>query len=194
MRTVTGPLADLLRDLRACRDARDWAAPYATVEEAWAVCPRGDWMLWLAGKMGVDRKLIVLAACACARLALPHVRASDTRPVVVIETAERWARGEDGVTLADVRAAAAHAAASAFDATDAAAHTAAYAAAYAYATAAAAADAYATAAAAYAATAAAYAADAADAAAARAETLKRCADSVRTHAVNWPLFQHEVTR
>jgi hypothetical protein len=201
MRMVTGPLADLLRDLHACGDARDWAVPYATLEEAWAVCPRGDWMLWLAGRMGVDRKLLVLAACACARLTLLRVSAGETRPLIAIETAERWARGEDGVTLEEVRNA--YAAAAAYAAADAAAAAAAAAAyaAVAYAAVAYAADAayaaYAAAdAAAAAAAAAAYAADAAAAAdaadaAARADTLKQCADIVRTHAVNWPLFAKE---
>jgi hypothetical protein len=114
-------------------------------------------MLWLAARAGVDRKVIVLIACECARLALPHLKAGEDRPRAAIETAERWARGEVGVTLDDVRKAAAYSAA-------------------AYSAAAAAA-----AAAAYSAAAAAAAACSSAASGARAATLRLCADIVRKH-------------
>ena len=118
---------DTLTDLRACPDAVAWARGYHDLYAAWAASERGDWMLWLAGKLSgppesASRKRLVLAACECARLALAHVRAGEDRPRIAIETAERWARGEAGVTLANVRAAAADAyAAAAADAAAAAA-------------------------------------------------------------------------
>lgn len=159
---MTKTLDEMLVALRACVAARAWAKG-KTLDEAWATCPRGDWMLWLAGRAGVERKTVVLAACACARLALKHVPEGEARPLAAIETAEKWARGEEGVTMEDVRKAR-RAAAYAADA------------AYADAAAAAAYAADATAAAAYAADAAA-AADAG--AAARKETLAKCAALVR---------------
>ena len=192
----------------ACTEALLWAREQSTMEAAWAACDRGDWMLWLAGKWCGDetqRKRLVLAACECARLALPYVKDGETHSLKAIETAEQWARGADGVSLADVRraadagyAAADAAAADAYAADAAAAYAAAYAAAdaadaadayaanAANAANAAAADAYAAnaanAAAADAADAAACAADAADAyAAARTKTLAKCADIVRRH-------------
>jgi hypothetical protein len=121
-------------------------------------------MLWFAAK-NADRKIVILAACACARTALKYVPEGEARPRIAIETAEAWARGE--ATLGQVSAAAhaAHAAYAAY-AADAAAYAAAYAA---YAADAAAYAAYAADAAAY----AAYAADAAHAA------LKGMADIVR---------------
>jgi hypothetical protein len=186
----------VLSKLGACSEAVEWSKKYKTAASAWRHCPRGDWMLWIAGRAcGDDRRKLVLAACACARLALRHVPKGEERPRKAIETAEAWARGEDGVTLDDVReayaadAAYANAAAAAY-AADAAAY-AAYAAANAAANAANAAAyaAYAadtTNAAAYAAyatnaAAAANAANAANAAAAtaRTRTLKKCADIVR---------------
>ena len=114
--TTTMPLGDLLRSLCACSDAVTWAMPYATLDEAWAACPRADWMLWLAGRLAgperasAGRRALVLCACACARTALVHVRAGERRPLAAIEISERWARGEQGVTAADVRdaSAAAH--------------------------------------------------------------------------------------
>jgi hypothetical protein len=132
-------------------------------------------MLWLAGRLvknDEDRKPIVLAACACARLALQYVPKGELRPLHAIETAEAWCRGE--ATIEEVRAA--RAAAYAAYAADAA-YAAAADAADAYAAAAAAA--YAAAAAAAAAAYAAYAADAAAYAAARTKVLAECADIVR---------------
>jgi len=72
----------------------------------------------------------VLAACACARLALPHT--SDPRVIVCIETTEAWARGEATIgKVNDVRVAANTVAAAAAHAAHAAAARAAAAAAYA---------------------------------------------------------------
>lgn len=104
---------DLVR-LGACPPAVEWAKDYASLDEAWAVCDRGDWMLWLAGCVGGGsgsdtRRQLTLAACGCARLLLADFEAvfpGDTRPRTAIETAERWARGEAGVSLAAVRTAA----------------------------------------------------------------------------------------
>jgi hypothetical protein len=84
-------------------------------------------MLWIAARLGVDRKLIVLAACDCAERSLRFVVAGEDRPLVAIETARRWAAGQ--ATLDDVRAASSDASAAAADAAYAAADAAAYAAA-----------------------------------------------------------------
>jgi hypothetical protein len=155
-----------LRRLNACIEAIRWAESQPDAETAWRRCPRGDWLLWVAARLDIDRKLLVRAACACARTALSHVPAGEERPRIAIETAEAWARGE--ATLDDVRraaryasnaAAAAYAATAAADAAHAAtADDAAHAA-----------DAAADAAAAYAAAAAAAYADAAAHAAAYAD-------------------------
>ena len=167
-----------LRALHACSDARTWVG-HKSLRCAYRTCERGDWMLWLAGRVGVDRNVLVLAACACARLALVHMPAGEGRPLAAIETAERWARGDASVSLEDVRQAA-YAAYAAYAAAYANANANAYAyAAYAAANAANAAANAANAANA-AANAAAYAAYAANAAA-RSDTLRNCADIVRRH-------------
>ena len=155
-------LPDYLRSLGACPEAREWAAGYSTLAEAWTACERADWLLWYAGRHDdVDRRLLVRAACACARTALPHVPPGEDRPRLAIELAEAWCNGR--ATIVEVHTAAAYAAAYAAYA-DADAAYAANAAAYAaYAAAAYAANAAAYAA--YAAADAAYAADAANAAA-----------------------------
>ena len=102
-------LPDYLRSLGACPEAREWAAGYSTLAEAWTACERADWLLWYAGKRGVDRKILVRAACACARTVLPYVPVGEDRPRLAIEMAERWCDGL--ATLQEVSAAAAYSAA-----------------------------------------------------------------------------------
>ncbi len=125
MMTATD-FAALLRRLNACEDARRWAAGKG-LATAWTECQRGDWLLWLAARVEIDRRLLVLAACDCARTALPLVAEGEDRPRIAIETAEAWARGE--ATTEEVQTAARAAAAA--DAADAAADAAAAAVAYA---------------------------------------------------------------
>ena len=199
--------SQLLSELGACVEASAWSKG-KSLSAAWKDSKRGDWMLWLCGRMAdkpgwPTRKEVVLAACDCAELALKHVPAGEDRPRKCIETVRAWAAGT--ATLDDVltarRAAAAYAAdayaayaADAYAADAYAASYAAYAASYAaYAASYAAYAAYATDAA-YAADAAAYTAYATDAAYAadaaayatdatdnrvRAKTLAKCADLVR---------------
>ena len=73
----------------ACETAIEWGKQYGTTEEAWQVCERGDWMLWLVGKLSGkpetdSRKKLVLVACECTRLALPFVKKGELRPLIVL--------------------------------------------------------------------------------------------------------------
>ena len=199
----------ILKQLGACSDARGWYDGRDS-ETAWRECARGDWLLWIAAKLGVDRKLIVLAACDCAELAVAYLPRGEQRPQQAIETARAWCQGT--APIEDVRSAAAYAAdaaeASSMAAGDAAeaSSMAAGAAADAASYAAYAAEASSKAASSKAASYASYyafcafcafcaadassafcaAADASCADAARASTLAVCADIVRTH-LTWDL-------
>jgi len=184
-------LADITRlcGSKPCDGSHEHIASCRDLERAWDTCERGDHLLWVAGRLDVDRRKIVMAACRCARLVL-HLAAGPEAGVAVL-TAERWCRGE--ATVPEVRAAAdaaaaayAAAAADAADAAYAAAAAAAYAAAYA------AADAAAAAAAAYAAADAAAAA-AAYAAAARQATHRHCAARVR-EVIPWSVIANAIKR
>ena len=190
----------LLREIGACGEAVRWAKG-KSLAEVWEQCERGDWLLWLCGRMAdkqdwPSRMDVVLAACACAETALKYVKAGEDRPRIAIETARKWARGE--ATIQEVRtdayaayaaaAAAYAAAAAAYAASDADAAADAAAAADAYAAYAAAAAAYAAYAAAYAAYAAADAAAAARREESRLAVLKQCADIVRT-TITLPLLK-----
>ena len=174
-----------LKELNACSEAIEWSKQFKTSQEAWNNCERGDWMLWLLDKQAgkpesKNRKKLVLAACRCARLSLKHIPKNEKRPLKAIQAAEKWAKGVSGVSLQDVKDAAAYAAdaaayaarvaAYAADAAAGAAACAAYAAAYA-----ADAAAYTVGVAGYTAHAAAFAVGDADA---RVKTLKKCAGVV----------------
>ena len=187
---------DRLTALGACSDAVAWARDYPTAAAAWAACTRGDWMLWIMGRLAespdsASRRRLVLAACECARLALRYVPPGETRPRIAIETAEQWAQRAGQINLADVRAAAWAAGAARAAAWAAGAAGAAGADAWAARAAGAAARAaWAAAWAAGAAWAAAWAARAAGAAgAAGADALRQCADVVRQHCPRPPRAQ-----
>ena len=147
--------ADLER-LSACREAVEWAKAYYSIEDAWQVCERGDWMLWLAGRVSGkpwsdSRRPLTAAAVECARLALPiyeQRHPGDARVRECLDLFARWAGGEAiaRAELGRVRTAATAA------------------------TSAAAADAD----------------DADDAATERALTLRSCADIVRSHYPHAP--------
>ena len=184
----------LLSRYRACNELEEWAEAHGgPMEDLWRDCQRGDWLLWLAAKAGVDRHIVVEAACACARTALQYVPSGEENPRRALETAEAWARGKADRTA--LRAATAKITFSA-DATttfatysstvifaicsaSASAAAAAYAAAIAAITGAATAAAYAANAAAYVASAAFYASDGDKSA--WAQTLVECATIVRAH-------------
>ena len=130
---------ETIRKFHACDTAIEWSLSIPDPRDAWERCERGDWLLWISAELGVDRRTIVLAACACARTALQYVPPGEDRPRLAIEMVEAWCRGE--ATIEDVRTSsrAAYAAADAdadaadayADARAAAAAAAAYAAAYA---------------------------------------------------------------
>jgi len=85
-----------LEERGAHRDVVTWARPFGERwEEAWNTCPRGDWLLGIAARAGIERKLIVSAACACARFAFDYLPESETRPGAAVDAVERWLDGAD---------------------------------------------------------------------------------------------------
>ena len=116
-----------LEAIGACREASTWVRESGlTLEDAWLVCPRGDWLLWYAARVGADRRAVVRCACEIARSVLPFVRAGEVRPRLAIEAAERWVANPTVETRAAAAAyAAAYSAYAAAYAADAAAYAAA---------------------------------------------------------------------
>ncbi len=93
-----------LTRLGACKSSIEWAKIYNDFRDAWRACHRGDWLLWLAEKLEVEHRVVVRAACDCARLALQFTR--DERPLRAILMTERWASGDQFITLDDLKGAA----------------------------------------------------------------------------------------
>jgi hypothetical protein len=90
----------MLRLVRACEEAVDWASAYAISGDAFQACPRADWVLWLLEQFRLrepdkDR----LFACWCVRHT-PLIGGgevwdllTDARSRRAVEVAERYARG-----------------------------------------------------------------------------------------------------
>jgi hypothetical protein len=144
-----------LHSVNACQTAIDWAGD-KTIEQVVADCHRGDWLLWLAKKCGVELQPLTLAKGHCANT-VRHLM-SDERSVKAVDVAIAFGEGRatrDELDAAAATDAAAYADAATYaDAYVAAAYAAAAAAAVAAAVAVAAAAAVAVAVAAYDATAA----------------------------------------
>lgn len=124
-----------LTKIDACKEAIEWVGD-RTLEQAWNECERGDWMLWLAQKNGVDIRPLTLAKARCAKLVV-HLM-EDERSVKAVEIAERFGLGQatrkELGDAADAASAVFYASASAYAAYVAAsaAASASYAASYAY--------------------------------------------------------------
>ena len=118
-KTVDGQLADW----RACEEGVAWAKGKMP-KVAWETCPRGDWLIWAAGKAGISPMLLVKAIIPAARRSLVHVPAGEDRPRLAIEAAERCLEHPtpENRSAAYAAASAAYAAWSAADAAGASEH------------------------------------------------------------------------
>lgn len=114
---VNSHWSDLILYLGQYRKEQYQFALRLTYQQFWETCPRGEWLLdWIAKEGNTNRKLIVYAACQCARLALPYCTDQQQRPLKAIETTEKWIRGE--ATLKEVKQAGDAVRAAYYDASD----------------------------------------------------------------------------
>jgi len=96
--------SELLLQMNAISDCYDYARTIS-YKKFWYTCQRGDWLLSFAANEGsTSHKLIVKAACQCARLSLPYIKQVELIPLKSIETTERWL--EDKATIEEVKLAA----------------------------------------------------------------------------------------
>ena len=127
---------EYLKSVHACDAAIDWAGG-KPVEQVVAECHRGDWLLWLAQKCGVELQPLTLAKAHCANT-VRHLM-KDKRSVKAVDVAIAFGEGKATREELDAAATDAYADASAYYAAVAyaaayyAANAAAYAAAAAYA-------------------------------------------------------------
>ena len=124
-----------------CSEAVKFYSGYKTFEEAWDNCPRGDWMLWIAQRVGVNKRKMTLVKALCAET-VKHLM-NDERSLNALKVAKQYGRYKandsqlkDAYTAADAAAsydayAAASYAAASYAAYAAASYAAAYDAAYA---------------------------------------------------------------
>jgi hypothetical protein len=78
----------------AQHDFVEWAAAFgADIEALWQGCPRGDWALALAARLGVEHTSLLVAAARCARLALPYLPESEAIAERCLDQLEAHAQG-----------------------------------------------------------------------------------------------------
>ena len=80
---------------QAQRDVLDGLAAFSNWATLWAECPRGDWLLGISARIGVEHTLLVRAAIACAKI--PDEPATESLAI-----ADAWLAGE--ATADDVAA------------------------------------------------------------------------------------------
>ena len=114
-------LDSLLRELGACSDAKKWASG-RTIEEVVETCERGDWLLWLAAKIKINKRKLFLAKGYCARTIYHLMKDERSKKAinVAILYGENKATEKELVDAADTAAAAYAAYAAADTAADAA--------------------------------------------------------------------------
>ena len=93
-----------------CEDALEFRKKYKTFRGAWNNCPRGDWMLWIAKRVGIDIRLLTLAKGYCAKTVI-HLM-TDQRSKDAVKAAIDYGHGKiDDVQLRNAVYVAANAAA-----------------------------------------------------------------------------------
>ena len=103
-----------------CFEALEFRKKYKTFRGAWNNCPRGDWMLWIAKRVGIDIRTLTLAKGYCAKTVI-HLM-TDQRSKDAVKAAIDYGHGKiDDVQLrnAAYAADAAYAAYAAYAAADA---------------------------------------------------------------------------
>jgi hypothetical protein len=81
---------ELLAENGACGAARTWAAD-KTIEEVVAECHRGDWLLWLAYRIGIDTRQLILPKAHCANT-VRHLM-KDVRSINAVDIAIAYGEG-----------------------------------------------------------------------------------------------------
>lgn len=105
--------------MNACTEAIEWVGD-RDLQKAWVECERGDWMLWLASRSGIDLRTLTLAKARCAKLII-HLM-EDERSRKAVEVAEKFGLGQ--ATREELNEARSNAAVATVDNADVATYTA----------------------------------------------------------------------
>jgi len=87
-------LTHILDHLNASFHFRKWADTQPDARTVWFACPCGDWLLSLAAELDIDRRILLTIVCDWAELALPYMLTSDEHPQNAIATTRAWIAGE----------------------------------------------------------------------------------------------------
>ena len=75
----------------ACKEAIFYVRTQKNYEEAWYNCSRGDWMLWIAAKLQIDKRLLTLTKGKCAATVLHLMK--DKRSKKAVKAAIDYGHG-----------------------------------------------------------------------------------------------------
>jgi hypothetical protein len=81
-----------LRILTPSQELLDFYDNYDSFEDAWNACARGDWMLWIAGRLEIDFRTLTLAKSRCARTVIHLMK--DIRSINAVEVSEQYGLGK----------------------------------------------------------------------------------------------------
>jgi hypothetical protein len=98
---------EYLESVKACKPAVEWADD-KPIEQVVAECHRGDWLLWLAKKCGVELQPLTLAKGHCAKT-VRHLM-TDERSLKAVDVAIAFGEGKATREELDAAASAADAA------------------------------------------------------------------------------------
>ncbi|RLB47375.1 MAG: hypothetical protein DRJ42_25560 [Deltaproteobacteria bacterium] len=88
--------ADWLAAEGAHNDLVSWVrASGGDVGAVWDACPRGDWLLAMAARLGAEPRALVLAASAAARTAFELLPDEESRPAAALVALEAAVRAAD---------------------------------------------------------------------------------------------------
>lgn len=75
-----------------CGDALDFRKEHKSFKDAWENCHRGDWILWIASKLKVDKRTLFLAKARCAKTVIHLMK--DQRSIDAVNITERYGIGD----------------------------------------------------------------------------------------------------
>lgn len=83
-----------LENKKACQESIIWIEEnnIQSLEEAWNACEQGDWLLWMAKKLGVDKRKLALCGALCAHTVVQYMQ--DPRSRNAVRIAFLWGRGK----------------------------------------------------------------------------------------------------
>lgn len=75
-----------------CKESIEFRKQFPDFKSAWENCPRGDWMLWIAQKLDVDKLKLITAKALCANT-IRHLM-KDERSIKAVDVAILFGQGK----------------------------------------------------------------------------------------------------